>query len=152
MQHEDDTRCTERKRIFQISLKQKKVAFHGQHCLIFVLVKPVWKNVMPGTISKLAKVLDMPMEEEILLKAEPEFTNGIPQEKNYLETDLPPSIQKAIDDFIKGEEENVLHLDCLWGELYGAINASQWDNSITLEQADYLRKKYLFGEEEERDD
>ena len=103
-------------------------------------------------ISKLAKVLDMPMEEVILLKAEPEFTNGIPQEKNYLETDLPPSIQKAIDDFIKGEEENVLHLDCLWGELYGAINASQWDNSITLEQADYLRKKYLFGEEEERDD
>ena len=105
-----------------------------------------------GTISKLAKVLDMPMEEVILLKAEPEFTNGIPQEKNYLETDLPPSIQKAIDDFIKGEEENVLHLDCLWGELYGAINASQWDNSITLEQADYLRKKYLFGKEEERDD
>ena len=48
-----------------------------------------------GTISKLAKVLDMPMEEVILLKAEPEFTNGISQEKNYLETDLPPSIQKA---------------------------------------------------------
>ena len=38
---------------------------------------------------------------------------------------------------------------CLGGELYGAINASQWDGSITLEQADFLRKKYLFGDSEE---
>ena len=35
-------------------------------------------------------------------------------------------------------------LDCLWGELYSAINSNQWSNAITQEQADYLRAKYLF--------
>ena len=43
-------------------------------------------------------------------------------------------------------------MDCLWGELYGSINACQWGGRITKEQADYLRAKYLFGEEEEEDD
>lgn len=36
------------------------------------------------------------------------------------------------------------YMDCLWGELYGAINSNQWSNAITLEQADYLRAKYLY--------
>ncbi len=44
------------------------------------------------------------------------------------------------------------HMDCLWGELYGSINACQWGGRITKEQADYLRAKYLFGEEAEEDD
>lgn len=100
------------------------------------------------TLQKLAKALDMPMEELILAKAEPKAVGGRPEKQTYLEKNLPLSIQKAIADFVKGEKENVLHLDCLWGELYGAINASQWDGSITLEQADYLRHKYLFGDEE----
>ena len=34
-------------------------------------------------------------------------------------------------------------MDCLWGELYGAINSNQWSSAITREQADYLRAKYL---------
>ena len=37
-----------------------------------------------------------------------------------------------------------LCMDCLWGELYSAINSNQWSNAITQEQADYLRAKYLF--------
>lgn len=64
------------------------------------------------------------------------------------ESGLPPSIQKAIADYLQGEKDEVLHLDCLWDELYGAINASQWDRTITIEQADYLRGKYLFAYDE----
>ena len=41
------------------------------------------------------------------------------------------------------------HLDCLYDDLYGSINAAQWGGDITREQADYLRKKYLFNGDEE---
>ena len=58
------------------------------------------------------------------------------------ETDLPTDLQKAIQDY----------LDCLWDELYGSINASQWGWEISKEQADYLRAKYLFEPEEEAED
>ena len=53
------------------------------------------------------------------------------------------SLQKALDEYIQGEKDHVSYMDCLWGELYGAINSNQWSNAITLEQADYLRAKYL---------
>ena len=45
--------------------------------------------------------------------------------------------------------EQVSHLDCLYDDLYGSINAAQWGGDITREQADYLRKKYLFNGDEE---
>lgn len=73
-------------------------------------------------------------------------SNGKPTDKSYLETGLPQSLQKAIDDYIQGEKEQVLHLDCLADELYGSINANFWGGRITEEQAVYLRKKYLYGE------
>lgn len=104
------------------------------------------------TLSKLSKALDLSMEEVLMLEIEPADIDGTPTDKSYLEVDLPPSIQKAIKEYIIGEKENVLHLDCLWGELYGAINASQWDNSITLEQANYLRSKYLFADDSEEEE
>lgn len=69
---------------------------------------------------------------------------GKPLNKRYLETGLPESLQKAIDDYVQGEREQVTHMDCLWGELYGSINACQWGGRITEEQADYLREKYLW--------
>lgn len=43
-------------------------------------------------------------------------------------------------------------MDCLWGELYGSINACQWGDEITKEHADYLRNKYLYGAEEVTED
>lgn len=66
-----------------------------------------------------------------------------PTDKVYLEKGLPASLQKAIDDFLQGEKEQVLHLDCLSDEIYGAINSNLWSGCITEEQAEYLRKKYL---------
>lgn len=70
------------------------------------------------------------------------MTNN-PADKTYLETGLPASLQKSIDDFLQGEKEQVLYLDCLSDEIYGAINSNLWSGCITEKQADYLRKKYL---------
>lgn len=74
------------------------------------------------------------------------------EDKEYPETGLPKSLQHSLDEFIQGEKDQVSHMDCLWGELYGSINACQWDGRITKEHADYLRAKYLFGEEETGED
>lgn len=68
---------------------------------------------------------------------------GKPIDKTYLEENLPASIQKAIAEYLRGEKDHLLHLDCLNDELYGAINANLWGGCITEEQADYLRSKYL---------
>lgn len=62
--------------------------------------------------------------------------------KTYLETGLSESVQKAIKDYLQGEKEQMLYLDCLFNELYGAINADLWAGLITEEQASYLRVKY----------
>ncbi len=96
------------------------------------------------TLSKLAKALELPMEELLLLDSETvKDAQGKPKDKKYLETCLPESLQKAIADYVQGEKEQVSYMDCLWGELYGSINACQWGEKITKEQADYLREKYL---------
>ena len=100
------------------------------------------------TLSKLSKTLGISIEELILLETGSDMDkDGKPQNKAYLETGLPESLKKALVEYIQGEKEQVPHMDCLWGELYGSINACQWGGRITLEQADYLRKKYLYMEE-----
>lgn len=105
-----------------------------------------------ATLSKLSKTLGITVDELLLLEAGPDMDEeGKPVNKGYLESDLPESLRKAIDEYVQGEKEQVSHLDCLWGEVYGSINACQWGGRITEEQADYLRTKYLFGEEEEDD-
>ena len=70
---------------------------------------------------------------------------GLPKDKTYLEVNLPASLQGAIKDYDDGVKSNSSLLDCLWGELYGAINAHQHSGRISQEQADYLRAKYLFN-------
>ena len=68
------------------------------------------------------------------------------------ETNLPAAIQKDIDAYLEGIRSQVTYLDCLWDELYGSIDASQWGREISKEQADYLRAKYLFEPEDEAED
>lgn len=93
------------------------------------------------TVYKLAKVLDVPMElltEDGIRQAE--------REKAY-EFGLPEYLQHDLDAYKEGLKNGSTLLDCLWGELYGSINLAQInDGAITPEHADYLRKKYLFGE------
>ena len=61
---------------------------------------------------------------------------------------LPEYLQHDLDAYKEGLETNSSLLDCLWGELYGSINlAAITEGIITPEHADYLRKKYLFGDD-----
>ena len=93
------------------------------------------------TVYKLSKVLDVPMEalaEEGIRQAA--------REKAW-EHGLPDYLQHDLDAYKEGRRTNSSLLDCLWGELYGSINmADISEGSITAEHADYLRKKYLFGD------
>lgn len=62
------------------------------------------------------------------------------------ELNLPKYLQKDIKEYLK-EKDNpkCTHIDCLLDELYSSINIAYWDKEITKSQADYLRKKYIFG-------
>ena len=97
-----------------------------------------------GTLMKLSSALGIPMEQLITLTVEkPQMHGGKPTDRTYLEKNLPASLDKALREYIQGEKDKVSYMDCLWGELYSAINSNQWSNAITQEQADYLRAKYL---------
>ena len=97
-----------------------------------------------GTLMKLSSALGIPMEQLITLTAEkPQMNGGKPADRTYLEKNLPAILDKALREYIQGEKDKVSYMDCLWGELYSAINSNQWSNAITQEQADYLRTKYL---------
>ena len=57
-------------------------------------------------------------------------------------------LQHDLDAFKDGLENGSTLMDCLWCELYGSINIAQInDSAITPEHADYLRRKYLWGED-----
>ena len=91
------------------------------------------------TVYKLAKRLGVSMElltEDGITRAE--------RERSY-EYNLPGYLQHDLDAYKDGLKNKSSLLDCLWGELYGSINAAQInDGAITPEHADYLRQKYLF--------
>lgn len=90
------------------------------------------------TVYKLAKVLSVSME---LLTG-----SGIRQserERAY-EYGLPDYLQHDLDAYKEGLKNGSSLMDCLWGELYGSINAAEiTDGIITHEHAEYLRQRYL---------
>lgn len=95
------------------------------------------------TIYKLAKALKVSMEsliEDAIAK------NTKP--KGYIESyeyGLPSYLQKDLDAYKEGLKNKSSLIDCLWGELYGSINAAEIDDgAITSEHAEYLRNKYLW--------
>jgi len=73
---------------------------------------------------------------------------GLPKNQEYLTKNLPTFLQHDISAYIEGEKNNSSLLDCLWCELNASINIAENEESITPTQADYLRKKHLFGERE----
>ena len=101
------------------------------------------------TLQKLALALQMSIEEALALTADAvkNKVNGKPYDRTYLETNISAHLQKAINDYVEGEKNKVSYIDCLWGELYGSINADLWSGVISNEQADYLRTKYFLKEE-----
>lgn len=70
------------------------------------------------------------------------------RERSY-EFGLPDYLQHDLDAYKEGLEKGSSLLDCLWGELYGSINTAEISaGAITPEHADYLRKKFLWGGQE----
>ena len=90
------------------------------------------------TVYKLAKALGVSME---LLTG-----SGIRQterERAY-EYGLPAYLQHDLDAYKEGLKSGSPLMDCLWGELYGSINAAEiTDGAITHEHAQYLLQRYL---------
>ena len=99
-----------------------------------------------GTLVKLSKALNMTLDDVLKLTVEAPV-NGKPADGAYLETGLPMDLDRAIREYLEGEKQHVLHLDCLWDEVYGSINANLWGGRISEGQAKHLRAKYLFEEE-----
>ena len=63
---------------------------------------------------------------------------------SVIEKTLPLAIQKdinALKAYHNGESNEPE--DCLYMELYGSINGSQYGGEISKNTADYLRAKYL---------
>ncbi len=104
-----------------------------------------------STLMKIAKALDVSMEEMLQIDNSPLQNEPIlaPKDKSYLEINLPDSLQEAITEYLRGEKEQVLYLDCLSDALYGAINGNLWGGRISEEQAVYLREKYLYAPKED---
>ena len=87
------------------------------------------------TVYKIAKTLNVSME--LLVES------SIIENQKILsyEYGLPSYLQKDLDAYKKGLEENSSLLDCLWDELYGSINGAEIDDrAISSEHADYLKK------------
>lgn len=93
------------------------------------------------TLYKIAKALDVSMEsllEDRMLTIE--------RERSY-EYGLPAYLQQDLNAYKKAVREKAPLIDCYWGELYGSINMAEIsDGLITPEHADYLRQKYLWGQ------
>lgn len=90
------------------------------------------------TVYKLAKALGVSME---LLTG-----SGIRQteRERVYEYGLPSYLQHDLDAYKEGLKSGSPLMDCLWGELYGSINAAEiTDGAITHEHAQYLRQRYL---------
>ena len=98
------------------------------------------------TLYKIAKALDVSMEsllEDRMLTIE--------RERSY-EYGLPAYLQQDLNAYKKAVREKAPLIDCYWGELYGSINMAEIsDGLITPEHADYLRQKYLWGQNYEQD-
>lgn len=95
------------------------------------------------TLYKLAKVLSVSMET-LMESAMAEQIAESSIERSY-EYGLPGYLQRDLDAYKEALENGSTLLDCLWGELYGSINAAEIsDGVITPAHADYLRQKFLW--------
>ena len=96
------------------------------------------------TLYRLAKVLEVPMEELVEDSIKQKDIQAV-RERSF-EYGLPQYLQHDLDVFKKGLKNGSSLMDCYWGELYGSINIAEInENAITHEHAEYLRDKYLRG-------
>lgn len=103
------------------------------------------------TVQQLAKALDCTMEYIMSLdtiNTGYDSETGLPKDKAYLEKGLPEYLRISLDNMKKSWEledsgKRDIHWDLYWCELNADINSAENDQSISTEQANYLRKVYL---------
>lgn len=61
-----------------------------------------------------------------------------------IDFELPKYLQENIENLIKARKENRLDRDCEEEELISNINRAYYDREITENQAQLLRRKYLW--------
>ncbi len=103
------------------------------------------------TVQQLAKALGCTMEYIMSLDAiytDYDTETGLPKSQKYLECGLPPFLQESLKNMkqswiIVDSGKRDLHWDLYWSELNADINSAEIDQTISTEQAWYLREKYL---------
>lgn len=103
------------------------------------------------TVQQLAKALDCTMEYIMSLdtiNTGYDSETGLPKNRAYLEKGLPEYLRISLDNMKKSWEiedsgKRDIHWDLYWCELNADINSAENDQSISTEQANYLRKVYL---------
>lgn len=103
------------------------------------------------TVQQIAKALDCTMEYIMSLdtiNTGYDSETGLPKDKAYLEKGLPEYLRISLDNMKKSWEiedsgKRDIHWDLYWCELNADINSAENDQSISTEQANYLRKVYL---------
>lgn len=101
------------------------------------------------TVFQLAKALGCSMED--LMKIDTSYYDmqtGLPKNPSYLEKGLPPYLEKSLCAMrrcweIEDNGGTDIHWDVYWCELNADINCAENEQSISKEQAGYLRRKYL---------
>lgn len=89
-------------------------------------------------VFKIAKTLNCTIEE--LLKLDPIEYNPA------FEKNLPEFLQVDIDFLKDKRHKNCSLMDCYLDETNSSINICEVENIISKEQADYLRKRFLWGD------
>ena len=107
------------------------------------------------TVFRLAKALNCSMEELMTIDTSNyDRGTGLPKNDAYLEKELPLYLERSLDAMkrsweIEDSGGRDMHWDVCWCELNADINAAENEQSISKEQAWYLRSRYLRTEEGE---
>lgn len=102
------------------------------------------------TVFMLAKALNCTMEYLMSLDTPSDYdaSIGVPTNPVYLECGLPDFLKTSLDNMkkswsIQDSGQKDMHWDLYWCELNADINSAETDQTISAEQAQYLRKTYL---------
>ena len=87
-------------------------------------------------LLKISNVLNVSIED--LIKLDPTIYNPA------FERNVPEFLLDNIENIKKAKRRKSSLLDCYLDETNSSINVCEVENLISKEQADYLRKKYLY--------
>ncbi len=105
------------------------------------------------TVLRLSRALGCTMEELMQIdNADYDKNTGKPKDDSYLEKGLPEYLSKSLSAMIEAWKiedsgKRDLHFDIYWCDLNADINSAETEQEISMEQAWYLRRKYLRMEE-----